>query len=97
MKNKFVSLLVVSLGKAPIAGFPHLGLVDRWEMAGNSHDSHSDLINKSTPIFYQIHLKPAAALLTLRSDTIAFPPQTIVTTSRTYRRQDILLGNRRKI
>ena len=41
-------------------------------MAGNSHDSDSDLINKSTAIFYQIHLKPAAALLTLRSDTIAF-------------------------
>ena len=36
MKNKSASLLVVSLGKAPVAGFPHLGLVDRWEMAGNS-------------------------------------------------------------
>ena len=72
MKNKSASLLVVSLGKAPIAGFPHLGLVDRWEMAGNFHDSDSDLINESTAIFYQIHLKPAAALLTLRSDTIAF-------------------------
>ena len=30
MENKPVSLLVVSLVKALVAGFPHLGVVDRW-------------------------------------------------------------------